>query len=86
MKNEKHEKRKSRNKKEELNSKEKWKIEKCENSKVLGIAHKIVDDFQGLRLVMRIYLAKSSTISINFSERVFSSRKSTTNFGVSPFS
>ena len=91
---------KKRMKKKEK-KKEKWKFEKKENEKMEKRAKwqvrnrvcfsmffashaKIFDDFQCFPLLL-LFSAKSCTICIIFVSENVSRRKSTTNFGISPF-
>ena len=82
-------KREEKMKKWKTSKKKKWKYEKEEkwrNMKKFGFTSKILDDFQGLPLLLSLFSTKSSTISMILFRNVSTSRgKSTTRFGWSPF-
>ena len=57
-----------------------------EKMKKFGFTRKILDDFQGLPLLLQLFSSKSSTISMILFRNVSLSRgKSTIRFGESPF-
>ena len=85
-------KRKKWKKQKLKNKKKKQKNEKIKkksqaakypkSSQVSGFTRKIYDDFKGLLLLLlQLFSMKSSTISMIFSERVFSQKKSNIPFG-----